>query len=137
MITRIWFKMVNVAFDIRVVLRNLFIKKVDTVQSGYKSLAWLGLLFKFNPWPIIVQLDNQGVCIHRRAWHGMWVKIELFPYKIIQTLSIQEYFGSFSKIKLLLKNTMTENESYEFKRFFKVNCSRRLAEEIFQHLGKS
>lgn len=109
-------------------IRNFFGKirrKPKNINSNvYKSNVLLGIVFKANPFSVEIGVDQFGVYLTTKYWHGLKVKKEFYPLDMVLMVTISEIIGKIGRIKMLVRVSANENVVIEIPRFFSVNSCR-------------
>ncbi|NHA07378.1 hypothetical protein G7092_26500 [Mucilaginibacter sp. HC2] len=96
----------------------------DGGQYFYRSIKWLGFLLRFNAFPYELNLDQMGIYLIRRPWHGFKKNKFFYPLYMVKMVNTTEYFGRIAKINVFIDYN-GQNTQLSIPRFFSVQDAQQ------------
>lgn len=103
---------------------RLFKRKNYDLPNELRSLRALGLITSLNIWPVIIGIDSWGIYVIKTKWHGFIQIKQYFPHETIVLLRMNEYFGLFGKVEMLLRLNSVQNEYIKIPQYYTLKKCR-------------
>jgi len=91
--------------------------------SFYRSNQTLGVLLRLNPFVYELNLDQMGIYLTSRPWHGLSKRKLFYPLHMVRMVNITEYFGRIARVNIFIEYE-GQNTQLSIPRFFSVRDAR-------------